>query len=275
MRYYASEQERMVQFRFKEHRTEWANNHQMHVAMHMHRSAEILYVRSGQICLTIFGKTSEVITPGHAALIFPYQPHEYTRADKTEYFRFNFDSTIVNGFFKPNGMKTGASAVFDVDTETIAPFLSTIHGPPRPALYKVKSFLYSMIGDFCAQIELRDRGVDDDVLSRAIDFMMKQKHTELPMAAVSLAIGCSQKSLSRAISSATGLNYTTLLSLLRVDEGRALLRETDKTILEISELCGFRSERNFYRQFKDMTGMTPREYRKSNQFGADTDIIIV
>jgi AraC-like DNA-binding protein len=101
----------------------------MHVDMHMHRSAEILYVTSEKINLTIFGKPCELVTPGRAELIFPYQPHEYTRADKT--------------------------------------------------------------------------------------------------------------------------------------------------IPEISELCGFRTERNFYRQFKDMTGMTTREYRKSDTFIADADIIIV
>lgn len=44
-----------------------------------------------------------------------------------------------------------------------------------------------------------------------------------------------------------------------------MLSETKKSSLEIALECGFGSERNFNRQFKNITGLTPKQYKKSNE----------
>ena len=44
---------------------------------------------------------------------------------------------------------------------------------------------------------------------------------------------------------------------------RNLLKNTQRTVVDIALECGFGSERNFYRTFKELTGYTPKEYRFS------------
>jgi methylphosphotriester-DNA--protein-cysteine methyltransferase len=39
------------------------------------------------------------------------------------------------------------------------------------------------------------------------------------------------------------------------------LRETDMNILQIALGCGFESPSNFYKRFKEHTGVTPAQYR--------------
>ena len=149
----------------------------------------------------------------------------------------------------------------------------------------VQSFLYSSLADFASQIELCDRSADDDILAKAIAFMRKHKESQITINKVAEGIGYSKSHLSYVINRAAGFGYNTLLSMLRIEDARTLLRETQKSILEIrvenakkllreSEKtifdiiieCGFGSERSFYRQFKAIIGKSPHEYRVSRDF---------
>lgn len=58
-----------------------------------------------------------------------------------------------------------------------------------------------------------------------------------------------------------GLNFCTLLACIRVEYAKTLLTKTAKSMLEIGLESGFGSERSFHRQFKNITGTTPGEYR--------------
>ena len=62
------------------------------------------------------------------------------------------------------------------------------------------------------------------------------------------------------------MNFNTLLSMIRLDEAKTLLKNTKSSILEISMECGFGSERAFYRQFKAILGISPKDYRKNYVF---------
>ena len=62
------------------------------------------------------------------------------------------------------------------------------------------------------------------------------------------------------------MNFSTLLSMIRLDEAKTLLKNTKRSVLEISMECGFGSERAFYRQFKAISGISPNDYRKNYVF---------
>lgn len=49
----------------------------------------------------------------------------------------------------------------------------------------------------------------------------------------------------------------------RVFRAGNLLRETNLSVTQIAEACGYHSDSFFVRQFKQITGMTPAQYRKS------------
>ncbi len=49
----------------------------------------------------------------------------------------------------------------------------------------------------------------------------------------------------------------------RLSRAKRLLCSTDLTVREIAEQCGYSSEYNFMRQFKDRFGITPTGYRKT------------
>lgn len=274
MRYFGNLQEQYAQFRFKAHSDERKNNMALLVPTHIHRSAEILYVTKGKINLQVASREAEIIMPGEAALLFPYQPHQYSRIDGTEYFRFNFSSSLANDFFKTNSSMVGNKSVFKVTEELIAPTIKVLYDGKNPNELRVKSFIYSFLSDFTYQISLCEQTANEDIFSKAILFMNENKAQNITIGDVAQGVGCCQKNLSKAINAISETNFSSLLSTLRIDDAIPLLLETDMTILDIALQCGFGSERNFYRHFKSNTGLSPNEYRLRKDFVVSVDICI-
>jgi len=53
------------------------------------------------------------------------------------------------------------------------------------------------------------------------------------------------------------------VTLLRINKAKALLAEEDMNITEVSEHVGFSDSSVFYGLFKQLTGLSPREFKKS------------
>ena len=57
------------------------------------------------------------------------------------------------------------------------------------------------------------------------------------------------------------------LTLLRVERSKALLSESDRSIKDIAAAVGYYDSSSFIRRFKQMTGITPLQYRRSKEEG--------
>ncbi len=67
----------------------------------------------------------------------------------------------------------------------------------------------------------------------------------------------------------TGVTVSAYVRRRRIDKATTLLQNTDKTILDISLESGYHNTANFNKQFRKVTGKTPREYRAA-QFERET-----
>jgi AraC-like DNA-binding protein len=230
---------------------------------HIHPSAEILIVTSGELTVHILGRPSEKITAGCAALLFPFQSHSYDKPEGTEYFRFNFSSSLLQSFFSANHNNVGERAVFPINVAEYEPFFNTVR-TGTISYYKVKGFLYNVIDDYTRSIPMTKMYVNDTVLSKVIAYVDNHKGEHITLARVAAALGYNEKYISRSINDAAGFGFSTLLSTLRLEAAKYLLQNSQRTIVDIAIECGFGSERNFYRIFKELTGNTPSEYRASS-----------
>ena len=71
----------------------------------------------------------------------------------------------------------------------------------------------------------------------------------------------SPRSLQRKLSE-LGTSYKVLLDDIRKDLAQHYLRESDRSIGEVTYLLGFSEPSNFARSFKRWTGVTPQEYQQ-------------
>ena len=262
MKYYDDMHKLSVSFLAKEHSKALGNSEECRMFSHIHPSAELLFVTSGEIVLHFQGRESEHITAGRCALLFPFQPHAYDRCEGTEYFRVNFMPSLIQSFFAPNEKNMGERAVFSVNPAEYEPFFMTVR-TGKLSYFKVKGFLYNIIGDYARQIPFFKKSVDDNVLSKVVAYVNEHKSEALTIKGTAQALGYNEKYLSRCVNQSAGFGFSTLVSMLRMEAASYLLKNTSRTIVDIALECGFGSERTFYRQFKEQTGMTPREYRES------------
>ena len=67
--------------------------------------------------------------------------------------------------------------------------------------------------------------------------------------------------LSRLFKEKTGINFSDYLLKKKMETAALLLKETDYSIYEISELTGYSNDKNFSRAFKKFYGVPPANYR--------------
>jgi AraC-like DNA-binding protein len=85
-----------------------------------------------------------------------------------------------------------------------------------------------------------------------------------PLSAADIAaeLGMSESRFSRFFHRATGNTFTDFVNRVRINRACQLLMESDRLITDICYVVGFNNIANFNRRFRDIKGMTPRDYRR-------------
>ena len=114
---------------------------------------------------------------------------------------------------------------------------------------------------------------ESDALIHHIDTIMREKmlytNAGLTIQDLATAVNSNRTYVSNAINRTYGVSFSQYVSRQRVEYAKLILRDvrykTDKAaISDAISLSGFASDQTFYRVFKDLTGTTPLQYRKSN-----------
>jgi AraC-like DNA-binding protein len=77
----------------------------------------------------------------------------------------------------------------------------------------------------------------------------------------------SASAFSRYFRRMTGRTVSEFVNEVRIGHARRMLIETDKTVSEVAFASGFESLSNFNRRFREIAGISPREYRQQHQGG--------
>ncbi|MDQ8194796.1 AraC family transcriptional regulator [Coraliomargarita sp. SDUM461004] len=86
---------------------------------------------------------------------------------------------------------------------------------------------------------------------------------QITQAEVAQWINMSPQSFCRYFQQLTGRKFQHHLNELRISNACANLLSTEKSVAEIAYASGFNNLSNFNRRFRDLTGQTPRNYRKT------------
>ena len=100
-------------------------------------------------------------------------------------------------------------------------------------------------------------------LAPVIDFLNTNYSKPLSLEEVAKKFGITASHLSRTFKIATRFGFVEYINNLRVSESCRLLRTTKLSVLEIALKCGFGSVTQFGRCFRELTGVSPRAYRKN------------
>jgi AraC-like DNA-binding protein len=104
------------------------------------------------------------------------------------------------------------------------------------------------------------------VFERICNFIAeKYQDSELTVGDIGKSLGYSKAEVSKVIKENTNLSFPQYLSEVRIAEAKRILSSNNfKTISEVGYLVGFNSPSNFYRVFKSVEDISPKEYTSSN-----------
>ena len=105
-----------------------------------------------------------------------------------------------------------------------------------------------------------------NVISQVASYI--QEHfadPELSISAIAEAFDMSTARLSLAFKDVMKISPLEYLTLLRVERAKELLHATDLSIKDIAAEVGYYEASSFIRRFKQMTGNTPLQYRRSKE----------
>jgi AraC-like DNA-binding protein len=258
---------------------------QEHFEPHAHEFAELVIVTGGK-CLHVSGNESWELAAGDAFVIAGQREHEY---------RDLVDLRLLNILFQPNQLKIG---LFDLPAVAGYHALFTLE-PSRNGRQPTKGRLHLTGKELVQVIELTDR-LDTELKARkpgfrfmataafmqiichlsrcygrnpshdgrailrighALSYLEKNIHHAVNLDELASLASLSRRSFLRVFQSATGTSPLTWVIEQRINRACNLLRQTDKRVTEIAFDVGFNDSNYFTRQFRKITGLSPRNYR--------------
>lgn len=101
-------------------------------------------------------------------------------------------------------------------------------------------------------------------VKRAIGYILSNYHTPLSLGEICSEVGLSKYYFAREFHRISGYTIVNYINLIRCENAKPLLRESDLSILEIAERCGYCDQSYFTRIFKRYTKLSPSEYRRKS-----------
>lgn len=107
-----------------------------------------------------------------------------------------------------------------------------------------------------------------DRLIEVIKFIKENLHNQISLKQVSEIACMTEQSFCRFFRNRTKKSFSQYLLDQRISYACSLLIQTDKSISEISDLCGYKSSSHFCKVFKDQINQSPYQYKRSLQRNA-------
>jgi AraC-like DNA-binding protein len=110
-------------------------------------------------------------------------------------------------------------------------------------------------------------------LDRVLAYAEAHYHEDVAMESVAKIAALSPTSFSRWFSAATGKPFVQFLTDIRMAHAYHGLTETGRTVTEIAFDCGFNSVSHFIHRFREIRGVSPREFRRRVAGGASEGLV--
>ncbi len=236
--------------------------------LHIHQSAEIVYVLKGEIVSTINGK-AYTFSEGEFIILTPLTVHNTVTPIHSEIFICVISNDFFDGIIPEKELYSGYSDPRFVPSKALASYLKenfvsaakgySMHGGEANCR-TTKACLHTIFAEYTQKVTKSENNIQHNVLTKLILYLNEHFTEDISIKSVGKAIGYTSGHISHCLSSLHGINFSSLLNSFRIDHAMKLLQSTTYSNIDIAIECGFNCERSFYRAFTKNVGMTPKEY---------------
>ncbi|MBR2650458.1 MAG: helix-turn-helix domain-containing protein [Clostridia bacterium] len=239
---------------------------------HIHQFPEIILVLEGELEIIVDGRV-ELARAGDVIVVQPFRLHGFRTPRFCRMWMIVFSNDFISDFSEENELLLyGERAVFTPSPEVLAllkhrmPYtLERLVLCDKAQYRRIKAALYAVYENYFSTASLTGSGESaykTEILSRVIAYLREHYSESVSLVGVARALGYNPEYISHCLSALRGMNFRALVNCLRLDKAKNLLITSDRTVVDIALECGFSCERSFHRVFREMSGMTPGEYRR-------------
>ncbi|MBP1988679.1 AraC family transcriptional regulator [Paenibacillus eucommiae] len=261
--------------------------------LHRHEYFQIYYISKGKLKHRINNKEFDLVK-GDVFVIPPYTPHSVATCDNVpcEAIELEFKPEFINQSFRND-----ADVKSFLDFMYIEPFMVV---RPRLSLSgKLEFDVESILNDFMYEFNKKKPGFElmtksmilkllamlgreaayehhapekvtlvdkqRDSILKVVNYLEEHYTEKIYLEdAVKLSL-LSYSNFCMVFKSVTNKSFTRYLNELRVSRAKEYLKKTDNKIIDICSKSGFENVTHFNRTFKQITSLTPREYKQVNR----------
>lgn len=121
------------------------------------------------------------------------------------------------------------------------------------------------VADDGPEVPVSDTKLRSDLMTQMTSLIEEQelfRRKNLRIADVASELATNKTYVSAILNNLSGEKFTSLITRYRIEYAQRLMREQPDLLLDdVAEQSGFSSRTTFFRSFKSLTGMTPREWK--------------
>ena len=256
---------------------------------HLHEEYELHLIleTSGK---TFVGDYVGQFTPGSLFLTGPKLPHNWvTEESETEsvllrdmLIQFNHDTIVKASEAFPelselNYLLDAARSGIEFknyDPEVAKSYLTSIRD--SSGMTRIMNFLLFLqelnewkqkVSLSLTQLNLSLSSASQDRVNEVVNYVIDNYKSNISLSDVASIASMSESAFSRYFMKTTGNRFSDFVARIRIGRACVQLYETDDNISTIAFSSGFNNLANFNRQFINLKGMTPSEYRRTGHKG--------
>jgi AraC family transcriptional regulator len=113
------------------------------------------------------------------------------------------------------------------------------------------------------QLSVYEGGLPQRQLQQILEYIDVHFDRDIKLADLAGLLGMSQFHFSHLFKQSIGTSPHQYILQQRIERAKQLLKQTNRSIVEIALECGFNSHSHLSKQFRQLAGMTPKAYRSS------------
>lgn len=224
-----------------------------------HNHAELVYVVSGTIHLTVEGE-SFTLHDGQLFILFSYLAHSYSEEPDAEVILMLFDPAVTSF---ANTLLSQKPTYPIIDGTAFARMIERAvmflqQNKPKIAT----AYLNAVLGEYLEIVDLDVHTKDQSMTRNILEYCSNHFTEPISLELIADSLSISQSSVSKLFSKRLKYSFRDYINGLRIGQAKSLLHQTSQPITDIMLSCGFTNQSTFNRVFLSICGCSPREYRE-------------
>jgi AraC family transcriptional regulator len=233
------------------------------------RPVQILQISGGKTYTGLYGKGDISITPATTPLFTRWQGEDhylqiqiasqFIQTVAREALAIDLDRLELRSEFKirdPQIEAIGILLLTELQQKNLGGKLYVESMANVLAIHLIRQYATTR-----GQLPTYEGGLSQRQLSHILDYIHEHLDRDIKLLDLANQLGMSQFHFGDLFKQSLGITPYQYLLQQRIERAKQLLKAGDRSIMDIAFLCGFNSHSHLSKQFRQLTGMTPKAYR--------------